>query len=120
MGSATTQVFLSTYDPDRPVGRCKGVARQTGSTARVWEVDVVLGEQRGTVTYGRDGRANVCAGTLEYVQEPHGEWVERITSGTCSDGGSWTFTHASAPAILGVYTHPSDSHVVTAQLVLQP
>lgn len=99
-------------------GTYAGLARQAGSTveARVWAVVVEFTGNRGTITYAESmGATPTCSGTL--TQRADGQWVERITSGGCDDGGLWTF--GGSTPLRGAYTDPAGGYGVTGEFYYQ-
>jgi hypothetical protein len=115
----STPAQPSSESPVRPApGTYQGLAVQDSKSSKVWTVRIQFAQGRGLVEYTLRNSAKSCAGTI--TKQPDGRWLERITQGTCDDGGSWTFQQSEPSSVHGEYQPPSgSSYSVTAELARQ-
>lgn len=95
-------------------GTYTGLAIQSSKHAKAWWVSITFSSDRGVIQYDQDGSAKSCRGTLSRQQ--NGNWLERITMGTCDDGGRWQFSQVGPKVIHGNYQPPSGAYEVAAEL----
>lgn len=89
-----------------------GTATQDGATTKAWQVTIALYQGYGLIDYSRGTKT--CSGVLLHASGA--AWQERITQGTCDDGGVWTLSGIGSDRLSGSYQPPRGSYTVQIAL----
>ncbi len=89
-----------------------GTAVQNGGSFKAWQVRIALYQGYGLIDYNLGKRT--CSGVL--LRNADGAWRERITQGTCDDGGLWSLSGMGSDKLTGSYQPPQGSYTVLIDL----